>query len=277
MFHHAALTWFTAAALAVEPSSSTEVPDDAAIQLDRTIGIYGIVGLESLMLGLGRPLEDLVILSASVQMGIAAPKNAIRQGRSRTWDQEFGSTSLHVLRRRGVSGETLSRGETEVKKSAIQGIERNTDQLCPRSSIEDSRPPELIIWDDRTRRKVGEGDRARRQATPSLLFLEGEESRNRSVMVHLLPGESATVVEILQEVHKGPRRRIEMTRRHKRLVVHEMDDGTQVVCIDSPPKPPTSRKKQRQEKPKTAEEPVTEEPVTEVPEEPDPAVKPQSP
>ncbi|MFT7518717.1 MAG: hypothetical protein ACI9MC_000849 [Kiritimatiellia bacterium] len=161
---------------------------------------------------------------------MAAPKRSLLEGRGADW--AFSRPTMRVKRARLDDGVVLVSGAAQPR---TRDYNSEAPPLCTSVAYADNRPITMVTWDDRTRRNIGEGDWLMRESQPGVFFVGGEGER--TAVAHMAPGESFTVVELLDPVDKQPVRQLRIQRKGLQLTITEQDN-VQHVCVQKrlPPK-----------------------------------------
>jgi hypothetical protein len=207
---------------------------------DRTPSL-GDLDVESELARLGITADEAVRMSATWTDPIAPPARAVAEGRTRGWTMD--ETTVRVRREHLRSGEVLS--DTEAPGRRPGGTRCATLEGVMGAEVE------LAPIDPRGRER-GLADQPERTR---LAVTYVEDQSERTALVHLQPGESVTVVELVPDPDARPRRRardrrrLSLAREDADLEVTEQDDVTE-VCVTPHPRPPRAEVvKERPERP----------------------------
>ena len=236
------LLFFSAYAFANEPSADSGTttqtaqlpePQPAADQpwrLGSRNRIYGVVGLEAALVGVDGSIENVSMISARYEQGIDAPTRSYLEHREGQWNRTFGRRRLHVRHERVTDGEALTEVTAVTHSQHIQGFaQEKREFMCTQVAIDEQRPVELVTWDDQARDVIGDSDKKRRAEQTSFFLVDGLQSR--TAMIHLAPGESATVVEVFEGNRNKNSRKIEVQRGERTLTMVETDVARK-VCLE---------------------------------------------
>jgi len=220
--------------------SATEAPEKAATallqepaspwRLGSRNRIYGVVGMEAALTGVDGDIEDVTMISAQYQRGVDAPTRSYLEHREGQWNRAFGRRKLLVRHERVANGQALHEVTAVTQTQRVQGFgHEKREYMCTRVEIRKQRPLELLTWDDQARDVIGESDIQRRSEQTAFFLVDGEDTR--TAMIHLAPGESATVVEVFQNNRSKHSRKIEVQRGNRTLTMVEMETN-RTVCLE---------------------------------------------
>lgn len=219
---------------ASEPAPPPPIPDAAAwadTDAWRTGArppIPGIRGIEATLAERGGDLRDVTIVSADWDAGLLAPIRSRAEGRTRAWRDDFGHDRLMVRHRRASDGAVLA-ASLATADLANPPFDPTRERLCASAPATDPREFGLAAWDDHARPRFGFDENDAARASTLVLLDEGVQ---RTALVQLAPGESATVVEIEGPLsRRQPRRRIEVHRGDRTLTMTE-GATQQRVCLE---------------------------------------------
>ncbi len=201
-------------------------------RLGRRVHIHGIVDMEALLAQRGYDVNEVEVLYARLDHSLLAPERARREGRQTNWRRSFGRPQLTVARER------LSDGETVFSEKAVdrprpwytddRAEERAPQRLCVDVPYYDRGPVELATWTDIGRVTVGAQDLEARDLTTTLMMVDDLHS---ATMAHLAPGESVTVVEMLEPHPRQPTRKVTLEQSgHTMVVLQESEEQT--ICME---------------------------------------------
>jgi hypothetical protein len=186
--------------------------------------IPGIVGIESQLEKTGGNMADVLVMSADYGFRTVGPE--LDSQRS-VWDRFLGANRLTVRTSRISDGVILAEASKEQSVDAPE-FDPEKFALCATLDVSDSRPVSLFTWDENSGIRPTSESSEQAYGT-SLFFLT--DAGSRELMTYLNPGDSITVIEVLDDVGSRPRRRIEVRRSDAWLVVKERPDA-QRVCLN---------------------------------------------
>ncbi len=212
------------------PSPEPQPSQDQPWRLGSRNRIYGVVGLEAALAGIDGRIEDVSMISARYEQGIDAPTRSYLEHREGQWNRTFGRRRLHVRHERVSDGEALIEVTAVTHSQRIQGFgQEKREFMCTQVAIDEQRALELVTWDDQARSVIGESDKKRRAEQTAFFLVDGQQSR--TAMIHLAPGESATVVEVFEGNRNKNSRKIEVQRGERTLTMVETDQ-VRKVCLE---------------------------------------------
>lgn len=185
--------------------------------------IPGMLGLEAALEQMDRDIHELVMLDArwtgDLDIDALAGEERTRK------DRKAEELQIQVQRVADGSLVSTARGRDSV---AWDRGRTPADRACAYTNNADPRAIALATWDDSVRPQGGNstGDAGATHAT--MFWLNGADSR--TALVHLSPGESATVVELVDYVPGEASQQVRVRRTDRMLEVTE-DRSLQRVCL----------------------------------------------
>jgi hypothetical protein len=214
---------FVAAALAQDAVIFTDTLGSDEPERAARLLAPGRLGVEATVYEMGADLDDVTLVTADLQRGIEAPERAILESRAAAWRRAFGRDTLTVRQQRVTDGRVVAEYRSS-EAGPDAAWETPDDRVCASGARGDARPVELRTWNDLQRPLAGESGPG-----TSLYWVDGEE--RRTALVYLAPGDSVTVVEVMEAPRRHPKRRIELQRDERRLEIRE-DERRQQVCVE---------------------------------------------
>lgn len=185
--------------------------------------IPGILGLEAKLEQMDTDIHEVVMLDARWTGSLDI--DAMAAG---TTTKKKGQPKALTLQVQRVADGSLVAASREGSDARWDRGRIPADRACAYANNPDPRAVTLATWDDSVRPQGGstQGDAGATHAT--MFWITGQDGR--TALVHLAPGESATVVELGDEIDGEATRQVRVRRNDRMLEVTE-DDSVQRVCL----------------------------------------------